>query len=86
MIAERGSGTGIGGMDVMPAPRRCECVRAEPVRRVGPVLPARAEPIGVLGRCAELLLTVRELGVGPLGIALVAAVSAAGPGLPQTLQ
>jgi len=87
MITERGSGTGAGGTDVMPAPRRCELVRVEPRRRVGRVAPARADPMGELDSRAALLVRVVPLrGLGPL-VALGALVAVgASTGLPQTLQ
>jgi hypothetical protein len=81
MITERGSGTGAGGTDVMPAPRRCELVRVEPRRRVGRLDPARAEPMGELESREALL--VRVLPLRALGRLVAAGASA---GLPQTLQ
>jgi hypothetical protein len=75
MITERGSGTGAGGMDVIPAPSRNDRVCEVPRLRVGRVAPPpRAEPIGALDRRDELLvrvLPVRVLGVAPLGEALL---------------
>jgi hypothetical protein len=89
MIAERGSGTGAGGTDVMPAPSCRARVRVEPSRLVGRVAPARAEPMGELDSREALLVrvlpvrAVRLLGVEPLTAGLLAGVSA---GVPQTLQ
>ena len=52
-MTERGSGTGADGIDVIPAPSRWDAVREDPMRRVGRVAPARAEPIAVLDSRAE---------------------------------
>jgi hypothetical protein len=85
MITERGSGTGAGGMDVIPAPSRDERVCAVPRLRVGRVPPPRADPIGALDRRDELLvrvLPVRAMGTEALGAALGSATA----GAPQTLQ
>jgi hypothetical protein len=87
MIASRGSCTGAGGTDVMPAPSRCEWVRVEPRRRVGRVAPARAEPMGELDSRDELLVRVLPLRVvRPLGVASTGVSVGAAAGLPQTLQ
>jgi hypothetical protein len=85
MITERGSGTGAGGMDVIPAPSRDVRVCVVLRLRVGRVPPLRADPIGALDRRDELLvrvLPVRGLGVEALG----AALGSAAAGAPQTLQ
>ena len=37
MITDAGSGTGADGIVVIPAPRRCDWLRVEPIRRVGRV-------------------------------------------------
>jgi hypothetical protein len=62
MITVRGSATGADGIVVMPAPSRCEPVRAESIRRVGRVEPARAEPMAV----AESWLEPRVIVDPPL--------------------
>jgi hypothetical protein len=81
MITERGSGTGADGIDVMPAPSRCDVVRVVARRRVGRVEPARAEPIGELDSRDALLvrvLPVRALPVRVLPVRVLP-VRALGP-------
>jgi hypothetical protein len=84
MITERGSGTGAGGMDVIPAPSRDVRVCVVLRLRVGRVDPRRADPIGALNRRDELL--VRVLPVRGLGVEALGALVSAAAGAPHTLQ
>jgi len=84
MITERGSGTGAGGMDVIPAPSRDVRVCVVLRLRVGRVPPRRADPIGALNRRDELL--VRVLPVRGLGVEALGALVSAAAGAPHTLQ
>jgi hypothetical protein len=72
----------------MPAPRCSVCVVDATRRRVGRVVPLRAEPIGVLDNFSEMpvarpLVEVRELSGAPVGETADAWGSA---GAPQMLQ
>src|SRR5262245_61894349 len=65
MTDERGSGTGADGTVVMPAPRCCVRALDATRRRVGRLVPARAEPIGVDDNFVEI--PVRTLPAAPDG-------------------
>src|SRR5436309_6177940 len=85
---DRGSGTGADGTVVMPAPRCWVSAVDATRRRVGRVVPLRAEPIGVLDNFSEMpvtraLVEARELPDAPDGGSPVAWGCA---GAPQMLQ